>query len=219
MARIAKKGKQNAEPNGGKLAAGQDPRKRAKIIDGARNVFFDKGFDATSMDDVSAEAGVSKATLYVYFDNKERLFSEVIGEERRKMVAWQFPIDHDDHDVAAVLGRLGRALVKIVTTPYVVMSFRAVLGIGERIPQLGRAYYDEGPRVVISRLADYLARQAALGILDIDDAELAAAQFLDMAQTTMARPMLFSAADAPTEERVNYVVDSAVRVFMAAYAR
>jgi AcrR family transcriptional regulator len=203
----------------GKASAGQDPRKREKIIEGARRVFFAKGFDATSMDDISAESGVSKATLYVYFENKERLFSEVIGDERRKMALMMFSVDHDNHDVPAVLGKLGREVVRVTTTPYVVMSFRAVLGIGERIPELGAAYYDEGPREVINRLALYLERHGQLGLLDIEDCDLAAAQFLDMAQTTMSRPMLFSAAPAPTEERIDHVVDSAVRVFMAAYGK
>jgi AcrR family transcriptional regulator len=54
----------------GRPAAGQDPAKRSQIIDGARRVFIEKGFEAASMNDITREAGVSKGTIYVYFANK-----------------------------------------------------------------------------------------------------------------------------------------------------
>lgn len=49
-----------------------------ELIDAAVEAFVDKGFAATKLDDVAARAGVTKGTLYLYFDNKEHLFSEVI---------------------------------------------------------------------------------------------------------------------------------------------
>ncbi len=64
----------------GRPAAGQDPVKRAQIIEGARRVFIDKGFEAASMNDITREAGVSKGTIYVYFANKEELFEALIEE-------------------------------------------------------------------------------------------------------------------------------------------
>ena len=66
----------------GRPAAGQDPAKRQQIIEGARRVFIDMGFDAASMNDITREAGVSKGTIYVYFANKEELFEALIEEER-----------------------------------------------------------------------------------------------------------------------------------------
>ena len=65
------------------LAPGQDPKKRRQILEGARKVFHDKGFDGASMNDIARVAGVSKGTLYVYFGNKERLFLDLIAEEKR----------------------------------------------------------------------------------------------------------------------------------------
>ena len=49
-----------------------DSAKRRQIIQGARAIFLAQGFDAASMSDIARAAGVSKGTLYVYFDNKER---------------------------------------------------------------------------------------------------------------------------------------------------
>jgi AcrR family transcriptional regulator len=198
---------------------GQDPQKRRQIIEGARRLFFAQGFDAASMGDIALAAGVSKGTLYVYFDSKERLFGAVVREEIEKFQTLLFRLDPDDHDVPAVLGRVGRGLVRAVTTSHIVRAMRTVVAVGDRMPELGTEYYDEGPRAGIGRMARYLEQQAQLGILDIDDPDLAAAQFLDMAQTTMARPLLFGAGAPPSAERIDKVVDSAVRVFMAAYGR
>ena len=50
--------------------ADQDTAKRRQIIEGARQVFMAQGFDAASMNEIARVAGVSKGTLYVYFQNK-----------------------------------------------------------------------------------------------------------------------------------------------------
>ena len=55
--------------------------KRRQIMDGARAIFLAQGFDATSMGEIAREAGVSKGTLYVYFDSKEVLFQAIVEEE------------------------------------------------------------------------------------------------------------------------------------------
>lgn len=47
--------------------------KENKIIDAAEKVFFRKGFDAAKMEEVAAEAGMSKASLYFYFQSKEEV--------------------------------------------------------------------------------------------------------------------------------------------------
>ena len=62
------------------------PRRRRKdarpseLTAAALALFVDKGFAATRLDDVAARAGVSKGTLYLYFDSKEALFKAVIEE-------------------------------------------------------------------------------------------------------------------------------------------
>jgi AcrR family transcriptional regulator len=55
----------------------QDNAKRLQIMDGAREVFLAQGFDAASMGAIARKAGVSKGTLYVYFDGKEQLFEAI----------------------------------------------------------------------------------------------------------------------------------------------
>jgi AcrR family transcriptional regulator len=205
------------EPTTGRPPAGQDTRKRQQILDGARRLFLSKGFDASSMADIAHEAGVSKGTLYVYFDSKERLFQELVSLEKAAQYPAIFGLDPEDHDVRAVLTRLGRQFARFITQSHVIMATRTVIAIGERMPEIAAEFYQQGPRQCAGRLAEYLAPQVEAGILDIDDVYLAAAQFLDLAQSTIKLPILFGSPDRPSEERMNAVVDSAVNVFMAAY--
>lgn len=52
----------------------------AELMAAALELFIAKGFTATRLEDVAAHAGVSKGTLYLYFDSKEALFKAVIRE-------------------------------------------------------------------------------------------------------------------------------------------
>src|SRR5262249_1795019 len=60
-----------------------DRAKRRQIMTGASAVFLDQGFDAASMGEIARKAGVSKGTLYVYFDSKEALFEAIVEEQCR----------------------------------------------------------------------------------------------------------------------------------------
>ena len=53
-------------------------QKRKRIIDMAQNVFFTRGFDNATMDEIAAEAGYNKRTIYLYFKDKEELFLAVV---------------------------------------------------------------------------------------------------------------------------------------------
>src|ERR1041385_1210250 len=91
----------------GTTGLADESAKRRQIIEGARAVFLAQGFDAASMNDIARRAGVSKGTLYVYFRNKEELFEAIAEEECGLQAERVFQLDNANHDVAAVLTRLG----------------------------------------------------------------------------------------------------------------
>jgi hypothetical protein len=92
-----------------------------------------------------------------------------------------------------------------------------VIAVAERMPEVGRKLYEAGPARGIASLAAYLRAQTEAGILDIDDHEVAAAQFIETCHATMLKPMLFNFGPPPTQERIDYVVGIAVRTFLRAY--
>src|SRR3954467_13659308 len=71
----------------------EDSSKRRQILDGARKMFMDLGFDGASMNEIARAAGVSKGTLYVYFADKNRLFEAIMEEEALEQGKVVFNLD------------------------------------------------------------------------------------------------------------------------------
>jgi AcrR family transcriptional regulator len=201
------------------LANREDRAKRRQILNGAREVFLTMGFDGASMGEIARKARVSKGTIYVYFTSKEQLFEAITFEECGAQVEGLFTFDSDDHDVEAALTRLGRGYIKFLSRPGGMSRLRTVISISERMPDIGRQFYESGPMQGVAKIRRYLENNVSAGTVAIADCEVAAAQFLESCKATIFWPLLFSGADPPTDERINYVVGIAVRSFLAAYAR
>ena len=202
----------------GRPAAGQDPIKRAQIIEGARRVFIDKGFEAASMNDITREAGVSKGTIYVYFENKEELFEALIEEERGTIFKNLYEVlDHFD-DLRKTLVKFGIALSVKITSARVIQAQRTVVGAADRIPELGARFYERGPKRGHDRMMVFLNEAVARGLLKIDDVDLAAYQFTELCLAGLFRQCIFSyRTKAPTQAEIEKVVRSGVDVFLKAY--
>ena len=194
-----------------------DNAKRRQIVEGARTIFLQHGFDAASMNDIARAAGVSKGTLYVYFNNKEELFEAIVEEECDAQAEGIFDLDTNDHDVEAVLTRLGIAYVKFLCRPEKSSAVRTVIAIADRMPEIGKRFYEAGPAAGIAQLAAYIDAQVKAGVLRVEDSEMAAAQFMESTHAMLFKPIVFNFAPAPSDEQVERSVRIAVRVFLAAY--
>ncbi len=82
-------------------------------------------------------------------------------------------------------------------------AIRTVMAIAERMPEVGRRYYERVLQKTINRLAGHLGVHEKAGELAIDDRELAASQFLLMCQASLFLPFIFQAAPPPSPERVS----------------
>jgi len=190
--------------------AGTDPDKRRQILDGALHIFTSRGFDAASMSDIAAAANVSKGTLYVYFEDKEHLFVALIQREREAQKRGALEALNEDSDPVRALTRFGLCIVRMINGDLAVSAHRVVIGVAERMPELGRGFYENGPMLGSKLIAGYLDRMVAEGKLAIDDTYLG--------QSTLPRPRLFNAVRTPpSDEELSHVVGEAVAMFMARY--
>jgi len=202
----------------GRPAAGQDPIKRKQIIDGARRVFIEMGFDAASMNDITREAGVSKGTIYVYFANKEELFEAIVEEERGSIFNNLYGALESGGGLRDTLINFGMALSFKITCDKVISAQRTIIGVSERMPDLGRRFYERGPMHGHKIFMDFLEAAAKKGLLQMEDASLAAYQFTDLALAGLFRQCIFAyRSEPPSEKEMRYVVKSGVDVFLKAY--
>ena len=131
----------NEDRRGGRPAAGTDPQKRRQILDGAGRIFSTLGYDAASMSDVAHEAQVSKATLYVYFQDKEHLFTAICAEKR----------DRNISELVALLEELqevGLSCLQLVTALNPVVVQRNVIAHSTRCQ---RTKSGRGSRMSVAR--------------------------------------------------------------------
>jgi AcrR family transcriptional regulator len=196
-----------------------DSAKRKQIMEGARRVFLKDGFDGASIGDIVRAAGISKGTLYAYFPSKEKLFEALIFETRRTQAEALFVLDDEqDADPGRVLTKLGVTFVEMLVQPDNIAFLRVVIGASGKFPELGRIFYDAGPRYGVERLGRYLKHLTERGALNVGDPELAARQFLDLCKTGFCLRMLLGYSDRPQRPEIEAGIAKATATFLAAYA-
>jgi AcrR family transcriptional regulator len=197
----------------------EDSAKRRQILDGASAVFRALGYDAASMGEIAKAAGVSKGTLYVYFKDKDELFEAIIAKECVFQAERVFDFDVDNPDIAGELTRMGNAFVRLLCLPERQSTLRTVIAIADRKPEIGRTFYETGPARGIARVRAYFDAQVEAGRLEIEDCEVAAAQFMEACHSMILKPVLLNFGPAPSPERIEHVVGIAVKAFMKAYGK
>jgi AcrR family transcriptional regulator len=168
------------------------------------------------MGEIARAAGVSKGTLYVYFADKNRLFETIVEEESLEQGKVAFNFD-PGREVEITLPEFGRAYIQLLCRPGGGSAIRTVMSIAERMPEVGRRFYDNVLARTVNRFSAYLEARGQLGDLVIEDYELAAWQFMQMCQATLFQAFVFQAKPAPSAEQIAKVVDSATRMFLVAY--
>ena len=189
-----------------------------QVLQGAAAVFSSDGYEGASMSRIAHEAGVSKGTLYNYFETKAHLFAAYVGQECRMKLEQVFAPAQLDGTPAEVLTGIGSRMVEMMLSPTGLTIYRVVTSEAQKFPDLARTFYDAGPARAIGSLADWLRRETAAGHLTVDDPVFAAEQFFALCQTRLYLRRMLRMDQQTTPEEAQHVVSSAVRMFLMTYA-
>jgi TetR/AcrR family transcriptional regulator, mexJK operon transcriptional repressor len=196
-------------------------RKRRAILDAATDRFLRNGYLGTSMDEIAADATVSKQTVYKHFADKQSLFREIVAVTVDEISDPNYEAVfalQDSGDVGADLRALAREQLARVMQPRLLQLRRLVIGESGRFPELGQLFYERGPGRTISALATVFERLAQRGALVLDDPLLAAAHFNWLVMSIpLNRAMLLGDESPPADADLDRFADSGVSVFLAAY--
>jgi TetR/AcrR family transcriptional regulator, mexJK operon transcriptional repressor len=202
---------------------GRSAQKRRAILDAATEVFLQKGYLATNMDEIAALAAVSKQTVYKNFPGKETLFVEIVSGVTNRAsdrVHGEMADLAEGEDIAEYLRRYAYRQLAVVLTPRVMQLRRLVIGEVGRFPELARALFDGGPRRAMAAMAVLFERLADRGLLAIDDPAVAASQFnwLIMGEP-LNRAMLLGDKAIPKPAELRRHAAAGVRMFLASYGK
>lgn len=192
-------------------------RKFDQVLRGAREVFMADGFEGASVDDIARAAGVSKATLYSYFPDKRLLFMEVAQTECSLMAERIVAMVDETKPAREVLLIAATQLTRFLVSEFAQQVFRICVAERDRFPELGRAFYEAGPKNGRRQLADYLNKAVAKGELAIEDACIAAEQFSELCKVRLWPLAAFGIQSEFSDAEIDEVALQAVDMFMARY--
>lgn len=132
-----------------------------EIVEAALMLFVEKGFAATRLDDVAARAGLSKAALYLYFEDKTALFKGVIQRAiGNNLLAVSALVTAHEGPVAELIPRILEFMAsRIEDTPMPSIA-KVVIAESRAFPEIGHFYLDE----VIGRGIPIFEKLIARGI-------------------------------------------------------
>jgi TetR/AcrR family transcriptional repressor of mexJK operon len=194
-------------------------------MEAATALFLRDGYRNTSMDQVAADAAVSKQTVYKHFADKEQLFREIVlgvtGNSEAIITDLTSVLRSNEidsaEDLRTVLTDLARRYIDGVLQPNVLALRRLIIAEAERFPDLARTYFDQAPSRAIHVIAEALRAYEERGLLDLGDAELAAAQFAYLVLGIPQDRAQFCPHERPSPAERDRLAAAAVRVFLAAY--
>jgi TetR/AcrR family transcriptional repressor of mexJK operon len=193
-----------------------DAAKRAAIVETAAHHFFHHGYAATAIEQVAADAGVSKVTIYNQFGDKRALFTAAVECECEKMRG-HFSMDAmPQGTIRERLTAIGEAIFAFLFRPEMIQFERRIAAETELEPAIGLAFLEAGPWRMKQAFGAWLARVSEAGELAVADPALAAEQFVSMCKGMGDLERRFGAEVTP-ENRARRIA-GAVDVFLAAYA-
>jgi TetR/AcrR family transcriptional regulator, mexJK operon transcriptional repressor len=173
--------------------------KRQQIADAATRLFLANGYAGTSTDAISADAGVSKQTLYSYFPTKVDLLAEVLNRASREL----FPnLPAPEHiasvaELRTVLLNFATRLTQTMLRAESIAMFRLILGEAFRVPELRALVQTALPRQLLGRVGQILELAHDTGLIRLSDPDLAPRLFLGPVMTYVALDGFLSAHPAP----------------------
>jgi AcrR family transcriptional regulator len=171
--------------------------RRDAILKAALDEFSERGFASARLDDVARRAGVAKGTIYLYFQDKEALFQELIRAMLGPLIAELKEMPTHDLPARVALQRLlGLFAEEIYGTPrrHVI---RLVMNEGPRFPRLAEFHYRNVVEPAMAAMRTLLARAVERG-------ELTHRALVDFPQLVVA-PALFSIVWSSLFDRFEHI--------------
>lgn len=200
------------ERRGGRPSREEAAALTRRIVDTATDLFLRHGFEKTSMDMVSAEAGISKPTIYARFANKAELFEAAVMElAQRKMDELEAIVVSAD-GTRRRLHDLARQLLDIMIDPQVIALERIVAGEAHQFPDLAHRMYLEGGERVTAITANLLRQLDAYAGRPDEAVRLDAQILFGLIVLPPLRRAMLESAGEPVD---GALLDRAIDIFVA----
>ena len=188
--------------------------KRRQITDAGRALFLSQGFARTSMDAVTAEAGVSKQTLYAYFPSKDELLIAILAESLEAL--GQQPDDHAPGtraELRAALVDFGERLLDTMLHEDSIAILRLLLAEAAHVPELRHRFLEALPYQLLGRATAILTAAADNGVIVLDHPEVSVRMLVGplMSYVIFGGLMSNDPPEQPDAATIQWLVDAYLR--------
>ncbi len=191
--------------------------KRQEILDIAMQVFCERGFERTSMSEISSRLGGSKATLYNYFESKEELFFETMRQRvtaELNLAFWSLTLKNKKIDDA--LYAFGENFLMFIYSGEILTIRRLAIG-GDPTMGLGKIVFKNGILKTYSIISEFLKEAMNQNKLRTADPLVATKHLLALLESETLLPFLMHAKTEISKEEIQAITKRAIDVFMKAY--
>ncbi|WP_449447280.1 TetR/AcrR family transcriptional regulator [Thermomonas brevis] len=196
----------------------KDLAKRAAILDAAKRMFVLQGFDGVSMDQIAAEAGVSKLTVYSHFGDKDSLFAEAVRAHCEQGMPTRLFEPDPDVPLRERLTDIGEAFFAMIMTPEAIAGHRILCSPQIATSHMPAMFWEAGPQRVQDAFTALLERRIAAGELEIDDPDRAASHFFTLLKGEPHAQAVFGYCCSGRHDTPQAHIASVVDLFLRAYA-
>ena len=197
----------------------KDLGKRAAILDAAKRLFSNEGFAGVSMDQIAAEAGVSKLTVYSHFGDKEALFFAAVQAKCDEMLPHDLFTQELRGPVRDQLQAIATAFFGLVSSDEAISTHRMMITPGGADDRLRTLFWEAGPQRAHDAFSAFLLSRVEAGELVIPDVRRATEQFFALIKGEMHSRMMCGLCAQPASAEVGSHIDASVDMFLRAYGR
>jgi AcrR family transcriptional regulator len=193
-------------------------RRRQAMVDAAKGLFLERGFDAVSLSEIVRRSGGSLSTLYELFENKLGILRAVVDGEKFDGIGRIEAIVSRDDDPVSTLRAIAGEIQDELLRPDAIALMQVVMGESLRNPEFARAVYTMAHIPFVDMLARVFESWNQAGKAAMPAPRLAAELFLGLIlHASQISAMFAGPCGIPHSERQDRIHE-ATRLFLAGYA-
>lgn len=189
-----------------------------RLLDTATEVFLEKGFDGTSVDEIVRRAGASKQTLYSRYRSKANLFKAVMHRLNEGPLKRVGTILSSNRPIAETLESFALDIVNLMLDKDAIRFSQTISAHLNSFPELARMHWELGPKQGLEIFTNYLRIQMEQGTLITGDPEIVATIFFAICQGPFFHYSHLGIRPLPTPKERRTYIREAIRMFLTSYA-
>jgi AcrR family transcriptional regulator len=194
----------------GRPCKGEEQLSRDRLLDSAKRLFLEYGYDNLSLETIAKEAHVSLRTLYNQFEGKSGIFGAVIKRCSDQLIDSL----STENTLEETLIAFAQELLTLMTQPDALRIRAILIGESPRFPDLASQYYEHGPRRTLTYLTEFFKQRQLIGQIVITPPEFLADQFLSLLRGERYYRLQLGLEAPPSEAEIKTWAQQSTRIFL-----